>query len=79
MDEFKIPELPFPKNLKKIMDEYKEEFESPFGIEYGITCNNVYINLHGLICARKNPTPGLYIYDGQVFYKAKQKQPLWTN
>lgn len=28
---------------------------------YGITAENVYVDLHGVIRPRKNPTPGLYI------------------
>lgn len=34
---------------------------------------NVYVDLHGHIRSRKNPGPGLYFYDGQVFYRKKQK------
>lgn len=33
---------------------------------------NVYIDLHGRICPRKNPLPGLYFFDGQFFYKNKR-------
>lgn len=36
---------------------------------YGMTCNNVYVDLHGHIRPRRNPTPGLYYFDGQFFFR----------
>lgn len=37
-------------------------------------CLNVYVDLHGRLRSRLNPTIGLYIFDGQVFYKKKAAQ-----
>lgn len=36
---------------------------------YGMTCENVYVDLNGVIRPRKNPTPGLYYFDGQFFFR----------
>lgn len=32
-------------------------------------CQNVYIALDGTIRPRKNPTTGMYVFDGQIFYR----------
>lgn len=36
---------------------------------YGITAENVYMDLKGVVRPRKNPTSGLYYFDGQFFFR----------
>jgi hypothetical protein len=41
---------------------------------HGMTTLNVYVDLNGRIRPRKNPTPGLYYFDGQFFFRKN----LWV-
>lgn len=43
---------------------------SVYGHNYA---SNVYVDLSGHIRPRLNPTPGLYYFDGQFYYRKKGK------